>query len=415
MMNIEHERKRLTEQAVTAFSHFVEENVEKFGRVLESEEPNRPRIDGIEQAWGELKTQADQVISELYNGLAKTVTEKELLAKKKRELGQQGITVRNGGNCERRIQTIYGELRLVRSILKATRERGAEGERVHETVPLDEYLGIAGLPFKMTKQMMDETAFWGQNQLSFRMAEEILRKLYGTGITDEHIREVTYHVGEGVFGRDQERAQEAEEKIADIPYGHDKPGILYLMVDGAAINTRKKDEHGSSWRENKLGLVFSSDDLHMRKDGETQDIRKKEYVSYIGTVEEFKKHLFESALRNGYGRYQSTVIISDGATWIRNMGEELFPDAVQILDFYHLAENIYSFAKHLYGEEPAQYKPWADELIGLAREGKSGELLRRLEPYQGRKLPAGVVNLYTYVKNNREKIDYVRYREKDIT
>jgi hypothetical protein len=105
-------------------------------------------------------------------------------------------------------------------------------------------------------------------------------------------------------------------------------------------------------------------------------------------------------------------MISDGAAWIRNMGEELFPDALQILDFYHLAENIYSFAKHLHGEEPARYKTWADELIELAREGKSVELLRRLEPCQGLKLPAGVVNPYTCVKNNREKTDYARYREK---
>jgi hypothetical protein len=35
------------------------------------------------------------------------------------------------------------------------------------------------------------------------------------------------------------------------------------------------------------------------------------------------------------------------------MGEELFPDALQILDFYHLAENIYSFGKYLFpGDQP---------------------------------------------------------------
>jgi hypothetical protein len=37
------------------------------------------------------------------------------------------------------------------------------------------------------------------------------------------------------------------------------------------------------------------------------------------------------------------------------MGEELFPDALQILDFYHLAENIYSFGKYLFPEEAKQY------------------------------------------------------------
>jgi hypothetical protein len=50
--------------------------------------------------------------------------------------------VRNGGKCERRIQTLHEELSFARSILKAKREGGEERERVKETVPLDEYLGI---------------------------------------------------------------------------------------------------------------------------------------------------------------------------------------------------------------------------------------------------------------------------------
>jgi transposase len=52
-----------------------------------------------------------------------------------------------------------------------------------------------------------------------------------------------------------------------------------------------------------------------------------------------------------WGKVQ--VLLSDGAAWIRNMGEELFPNAVQILDFYHLAENLYSFGKYLFQGEAA--------------------------------------------------------------
>jgi hypothetical protein len=52
-----------------------------------------------------------------------------------------------------------------------------------------------------------------------------------------------------------------------MPDKADRQGILYIMIDGAAIHTRKKDETGSSWRENKLGLVFSSTDLRTRRDG----------------------------------------------------------------------------------------------------------------------------------------------------
>lgn len=52
--------------------------------------------------------------------------------------------------------------------------------------------------------------------------------------------------------------------------------------------------------------------------------------------EEFKRFMFSLAVRNGYGKYKETVLIGDGATWIRSMKEELFPDAQQILDFSHL-------------------------------------------------------------------------------
>jgi hypothetical protein len=50
----------------------------------------------------------------------------------------------------------------------------------------------------------------------------------------------------------------------------------------------------------------------------------------------------------GYGRYEQTILLSGGASWIRNMGKELFPDALRILDFCHLAENIYSFGKYFF-------------------------------------------------------------------
>jgi hypothetical protein len=62
-ININDERKRLAEQVVKTFSRFAEENIEKFGRVLEREEPNRSRIDDIEEAWGELKTRTNQIIT----------------------------------------------------------------------------------------------------------------------------------------------------------------------------------------------------------------------------------------------------------------------------------------------------------------------------------------------------------------
>jgi hypothetical protein len=90
------------------------------------------------------------------------------------------------------------------------------------------------------------------------------------------------------------------------------------MIDGSAIKTRKKDEEGSSWGENTLVPVCNSNDLRVRKDGVTHDILRKENVSYIGSVEGFKRYVFECAVRKGYRRYEKTIIIDDGTAWIGN-------------------------------------------------------------------------------------------------
>jgi hypothetical protein len=94
------------------------------------------------------------------------------------------------------------------------------------------------------------------------------------------------------------------------------------------------------------------------------------------------------------------------------MGEELFPDAVQILDLHHLEENIYGFGKHIYSGEASLYTPWAEGLIAVAKESRTEALLERLKPYKDRELPAGVLNLYKPVNNNRDKIDYAEYKKK---
>jgi hypothetical protein len=94
------------------------------------------------------------------------------------------------------------------------------------------------------------------------------------------------------------------------------------------------------------------------------------------------------------------------------MCNDLFPDAIQILDLYHLAENIYAFAKYLYNNDPEKYIPWAERLITMAKNSQGQDILNEVEPYKDKVLPSGVPNLWKYVHNNRHKIDYAAYREK---
>ena len=287
-------------------------------------------------------------------------------------------------------------------------------EKCKSIAPLDEYLGVANLPFKMTRLAMLEVAFWGQNQCSYQRAEEILYKKRGMKVNDDTIRLVTDYIGKLIFAEDCHKAEIAFTKLdkSELTFTNDKPGVLYIQTDGAALNTRTKDENGSTWRENKLGEVFSSDNIYYwtDKNGKRQHkIQKKEYISYVGSVNEFKKHLLACALRGGYGQYKDTVILSDGATWIRNMAQEIFPDAQQILDYYHLCENVNDYGKYLFRQDESQYKPWAKDICDALKSSEYNRVLTELEKTKDKKLKDCSINLYGYIANNINNIDYKGY------
>lgn len=257
-------------------------------------------------------------------------------------------------------------------------------------------------------------SYWAQNQCSYQAAEDVMKETYGISINDDTIRLVTNYIGKLVFEHDCHRTEEIMQKYnsGTVDFKYDKKGILYIETDGAAVNTRHQNDDGSTWRENKLGVVYSSDNIHFWKNakGERQHIiNKREYVSYIGSVDEFKKHLYRCAIDNGYGLYQKTVFISDGAAWIANMIEEMFPDATHILDLFHLKENVYDFAKNKFDFDESKFIPWAERICSMLEEGKGQDVLKELRPDERY---SNCVNLYHYISEHINHINYPDYKEK---
>ena len=122
-----------------------------------------------------------------------------------------------------------------------------ENEGKRTIIPLDIYLGITKLPFKMTVGTMLEIAYWAQNQPSYQAAENTISKVLGIAVNDDTVRAVTNMVGSIVFANDCKIAKEIYNKLEtgrlSFPQTP-KNGILYIETDGAAVNTRLKDENG---------------------------------------------------------------------------------------------------------------------------------------------------------------------------
>ena len=141
-------------------------------------------------------------------------------------------------------------------------------------------------------------------------------------------------------------------------------------------------------------------------------IDKREYVSYIGNVDDFKYHVYALADRNGYRQYKNTVIISDGATWIRSIKEELFPDAQQILDLFHLKENVYNYSKFIFNNNESKYEPWAKDICIILESGEWESVLNDIKIYTNKiNTTSPCVNLQNYILNNKNNIDYPLYKQ----
>ena len=301
-----------------------------------------------------------------------------------------------------------------------------EQEQRKSIIPLDSAIQADHLPFRMTINMMLEVARAGILCKSYQEAEDTLRHYYGVEINDDTLREVTNYIGKIVYMEDCRLARQAQyildsgKLLADEDDVEDD--VLYIMTDGAALNTvhhvNKKDPEDSSWKENKLCVAFRQSDIRSWTDPKTGEkqhkILKREYISYTGAVEEFKWHVLALAIRNGYGRIKKTVIISDGAKWIQSMKDELFPEAQQILDLFHLKENVYEYAKALWNNDPLKYKPWASKVCNMLEKGKWKKVIDMLELHKDKELDGAPVNLYTYILNHKDNIDYPSYREQGL-
>jgi hypothetical protein len=226
-------------------------------------------------------------------------------------------------------------------------------------------------------------------------------------------------IGNIAFKYEKEKAEEAYDRFNKslLNFPNNRSGVLYIETDGAMFNTRIKNDSGSTWCENKLGLIFSSDNIkpcENRKTGEKYNrIEQKEYTAYIGKSAEFKKFLLSCALRNGYGQYKETVLLSDGAKWIKTIKNELFYDAQHILDFFHVKEKIYNFGKTYFDHNETKYKPWCEKACDLLKHSKLNKLIPELTKMEKKveKIDKSI-NLVSYLESNIETTDYETYRNK---
>jgi hypothetical protein len=395
-------------------------------------------------------------IFDFLQDLQNTAGESEIIRKKKAEYIQKNIRLRTFRAYKTSVVTLFGRIEYTRKALIYSPSNIKVNPSLPKQkfiFPLDEALGLAHLPYKMTVPAMLEVSREACLSDSFEEAEQRLRQRTNISINDDTIRKITNTVGSIIYNNDIKRAenlwnQTPPWKFTSLPDSQLNPNTLYLEIDGAMVHTREgqarkpsdksdeaieltvslnqqcnsdqkdpldQEEKGSSWKENKLGLAFSTDNFlyWTDKHGNKQHrILKKEFTALIGTATDFKKHFYSLALRNGYGKYKNTVMLSDGATWIRNMKNELFDNIIHILDYFHLCENISNFSKNIFGVNGTEHQKWSKKIRHLIKYDSYQSAIKEIQSLGKRKLGQSKFNLINYILNNKDSINYKEYIER---
>jgi hypothetical protein len=116
--------------------------------------------------------------------------------------------------------------------------------------------------------------------------------------------------------------------------------------------------------------------------------------------------------RRRFGQASRTVVIGDGAPWIWNIAQELFPAAVPIVDRFHAKEHLSTVAKAIYGATNPRAAEWAKRRHAELDDGRLDALLQALRRHapsceEARKCSG-------YIQNNRARMQYPDFRKQKL-
>ena len=166
------------------------------------------------------------------------------------------------------------------------------------------------------------------------------------------------------------------------------------------------------WQEVKLGCVYDPAD---RVVTETRRgiLTTRQVVAVRSTPDGLARQLWPCADRLG-AAHRVVVVLGDGAPWIWHLAETVFPQRIEILDWYHADEHISAVARGLYGEGTEKAVAWREaQLDRLAADGVDQviEGLRFLGAHQRRATKRkAVADLERYLTTNRERMRYQTFR-----
>ena len=186
----------------------------------------------------------------------------------------------------------------------------------------------------------------------------------------------------------------------------ERPERLY----GTLVHVRGDQEH--PWRDLKVGAWFTTTAEPPQTPEEDWEIQATDISSYcdIQEAQQFGDVLWATGCQGQAQLADELIFLGDGADWIWNLVEEHYPEAVQIVDWFHATEYIAPVANATFSDED-QRQAWIKQVRTLLWDGDLDAVIAAFQRFSSHQRAGEAARkAITYFTNNRHRMRYPEYR-----
>ena len=199
---------------------------------------------------------------------------------------------------------------------------------------------------------------------------------------------------------------------------------MYGAIDAAKVRTEPRPKKGEAkeahedWRDMKVGCWFVTEPVppaqrstrqqkHATREQPPLRAKNMQYFCDIAEAETFGKLMWATGCTVQADLCPELVVLGDGAPWIWNLVTHDYPQAQQIVDWYHAEEHLEKVASAAFADVP-QRQLWLEETTQALWEGQVEAVIAACQ-----RLPAPCLlatQAVPYFTKHMERMRYDRFR-----
>jgi hypothetical protein len=313
------------------------------------------------------------------------------------------------GRHEKTFESVLGPLRLERAYYHCTKCQGG-------FYPRDRALRLE--LFSLTPGVVRMTGSTAAIT-SFEESSSLLHELAGVEVSVSQVQRASEALGAEIA---------ADERVCVERMGEIAP-TMYLGMDGTGVPMRpsevagragKQPDGSAKTREAKVVTVWTAES----RDEDGKPVRDPGSITYSAAIEsaatldtspkrsDLAERVLRETTRRGFTAAARYAVLGDGSPWIWNTATELFPQAIQILDRFHVKEALHRTAQSISGAASLEAKPWATERCNELDDGKLQAIIRALRPHINSSEEAAKCALYIF--RNRRRMRYPKFHTQGL-